>query len=73
MTGMVPVTSDIDIFRTAKLLIDQHGDEATSMAATMIREFIDLEDPEAIAVWSGILKAVEELLAQAKPEGVAVY
>ncbi len=70
---MVPVTSDIDIFRTAKLLIDQHGDEATSMAATMIREFIDLEDPEAIAVWSGILKAVKELLAQEKPDGAAVH
>ncbi len=67
------MTSDLDINRSARLLIEQHGDEATSMAATMIREFIDLEDPEAIAVWSGILKAVEELLAQAKPEGVAVY
>ena len=70
---MVPVTSDLDIFRTAKLLIDQHGDDAPSMAATMIGEFIDLEDQEAIAVWGRILKAVKELLAQEKPEGVAVH
>ncbi len=67
------MTSDLDIFRTAKLLIDQHGDDATSMAATMIREFIDLEDPEAIAVWGRILKAVKELLAQEKPDGAAVH
>ena len=67
------MTSDLDILRSARLLIKQNGDEAPSMAATMIRQFIDLEDPEAIAVWSGILKAVEELLAQEKPDGVAVH
>ena len=70
---MVPLTSDLDINRSARLLIEQRGAEATSMAAAMIREFIDLEDPEAIAVWSGILKAVKELLAQEKPDGAVVH
>jgi hypothetical protein len=67
------VTSDLDIHRSAKLLIDQHGDAAPSMVATMIREFIDLEDPEGIAVWRRIRKAVEELLANERPDGVAVH
>jgi hypothetical protein len=31
------MTSDLDILRSAKLLIDQHGDEAPSMIATMLR------------------------------------
>jgi hypothetical protein len=67
------VTSDLDILRSAKLLIDQHGDEAPSVVATMIREFIDLEDPEAIAVWQRIRKAVKELLANERIDRVAVH
>ncbi len=29
----IPLTSDLDIYRSAKLLIDQHGDEAAILAA----------------------------------------
>ncbi len=29
----IPLTSDLDIFRSAKLLIDQHGDDAPIFAA----------------------------------------
>ena len=67
------MTSDLDILRSAKLLIDQHGDEAPSVIATMLREFTDLEDSEATAVWLRIRKAAEELLAQERPDGTAVH
>jgi hypothetical protein len=60
----VPVTSDLDIYRTAKRLIGEHGEQTPSMVATMIREFTDLDDPEAVAVWKRIREAVEELLVQ---------
>ena len=53
------MTSDLDIYRTAKRLIGEHGDQTPSMVATMIREFTDLEDPEAIAVWKRSREAVE--------------
>ena len=66
-------TSDASIYRSAKMLIKQHGDETTSMVTTMIREFIDLEDPEAIFVWNRILKAVEELQAQERSGGATVH
>ncbi len=70
---MVPVTSDIDIYRTAKLLIDQHGDQTSSMIATMIREFTDMEDAEAVAVWRRTGDAVLVLQAQEKIDGAAVH
>ena len=69
----MPVTSDLDIYRSARRLIKQHGDETTSMVIAMIRQFNDLEDPEAIAVWNGILKAVEELQAQEGAGGATVH
>ncbi len=70
---MVPVTSDIDIYRTAKLLIDQHGDQTSSMIAAMIREFTEMDDAEAVAVWRRTGDAVLVLQAQEKIDGAAVH
>jgi hypothetical protein len=67
------VTSDLDIYRTAKRLISEHGEQTPSMVATMICEFTDLEAPEAAAVWRRIGKAVEELLARKKPDGATIH
>ncbi len=70
---MVPVTSDIDIYRTAKLLIDQHGDQTSSMIAAMIREFTEMDDAEAVAVWRRTGDAVLVLQAQEKIDGATVH
>jgi hypothetical protein len=45
-----------DIWRTAKLLINQHGDGAATHAA-----MLEQGDMEGQAVWKRILKAIEAL------------
>ncbi len=56
------MTPALDIYRSAKLLIDQHGDEAQIHAAMRADELLDKGDLDGQAVWLCILKAIEELL-----------
>ena len=56
------MTSDLDIYRAATVLIDQHGDDAPVEAAMRIDELLDKGDLDGRAVWQRILAAVEELL-----------
>lgn len=68
------MTSDLDIYRTADLLVKQHGDEAPIHAAMRADELLDRGDIEGQAVWKRILRAVEELLDQDSPsDGEAVH
>jgi hypothetical protein len=53
--------SDIDIRRTAKLLIDQHGENAAFHAGMRVDEMLDKGDLDGRAVWLRVLAAVEEL------------
>ena len=62
---MIP---DLDIYRSAKLLVDQHGDEAPIHAAMRIDELLVKGDLDGRAVWRRILGAIEELL-RAEPAG----
>ena len=55
---MPPMTSDLDIFRSAKLLIDQHGQDAPHEAALKADELLDAGDIDGQAVWMRIRKAV---------------
>ena len=52
---------DPDIFRAAKLLIDQHGEDAALRAAQRADELLEEGDLDGSAVWGRILAAVEEL------------
>jgi hypothetical protein len=52
---------DPDIFRAAKLLIDQHGNDAAIRAAQRAGELLADGDMEGRAVWRRILEAIEEL------------
>jgi hypothetical protein len=52
---------DPDIFCAAKLLIDQHGDDAPIRAAQRADELADLGDLDGVAVWRRILEAIAEL------------
>jgi hypothetical protein len=52
---------DPDIFRAAKLLIDQHGDDAALRARQRAKELLEDGDLDGNAVWRRILAAVEEL------------
>ena len=47
-----------DVWRTAKLLIEQHGDEAPFEAAMRADEMLDAGDLDGQAVWKVILKVL---------------
>ncbi len=55
------VTSDLDIYRSAKLLIDQHGEDAAIHAAMQADKLAEAGDREGRAVWLKVLKAIKEL------------
>ena len=64
--------SDLDIYRSAKLLIDQHGDEAAIHAAMRVDELMEVGDLDGRRVWLRVLKAIEDLLAEEASPGVSV-
>ncbi len=53
--------SQIDIYRSAKLLIDQHGKDAARHAANRADALLDAGDMEGRRAWLSILEAIEEL------------
>ena len=55
---MIP---DIDIWRCAQLMINNHGDEAALEAATTADEWLAKENIEAQRVWLRIVGAIDEL------------
>ena len=67
------MTSDLDIFRTAKLLIGRHGDEAAIRAAMRADEMLDAGDMEGRAVWLRIVRAVKELQDKRQKVGETVH
>ncbi len=58
------MVSEIDIYRSAKLLIDQHGEDAGLEAAMQADAMLEKGDVEGAATWRRIVKAVEELQRQ---------
>ena len=58
------MTSDLDIYRSAKMLIDQHGEDAGLEAAIRADAILEKGDMEGAAAWRRIVKAVEELQRQ---------
>ncbi len=65
--------SDLDVYRSAKLLIDQHGAEAPIHAAMKADAMLDKDDLDGRAVWMRILEAVTELLNTRPGNGVPVH
>ncbi len=55
---MVP---ELDIYRSAKLLIDQHGEDAAIHAAMQADACSEKGDMKGRRVWLRVIKAVEEL------------
>ena len=52
---------DPDIFRAAKMRIDQHGDDAPIRAAQRADTLLDEGDVDSAVVRRRILEAIEEL------------
>jgi len=55
------MTSDLDIYRSAHTLIQQHGEAAAIEAAMKADAMLDKGDLDGYAVWKRILRAVEEM------------
>ncbi len=58
---MAAMVSDLDILRSAKLLIDQHGEDAATEAAMRADAMLEKGAMAGAATWRRIVKAVEEL------------
>jgi hypothetical protein len=62
---------DPDIFRAAKLLIDEHGDDAPIRAAQRADVLLEEGDMDGALVWRRILDAIDEL-QRGRREGEAL-
>ncbi len=54
------MVSDLDIYRSASVLMRQHGEDAPIEAAMRADAMLGREDLDGCAVWKRILWAVEE-------------
>ena len=53
--------SDLDIYRSAQVLVKQHGEDAPIQAAMRADATLEAGDLHGFSVWKRILRAVEEL------------
>ena len=58
---------EIDIYRSANLLIEQHGEDAPIFAAMQADKCLAAGDLDGKAVWMGVIGAIKELLDQQPP------
>ena len=66
---MIP---DLDIFRSAQVLVKRHGQDAPIHAAMRAEAMLDKGDLDGCAVWKRLVKAVEKLLSKERPDGAPV-
>ena len=65
------VVEEIDIYRSANLLIKRHGDEAAIFAAMQADACLEKGDLDGKVTWLAVIKAVEELQDTTPPDGDA--
>jgi hypothetical protein len=63
------LSSDVDIYRSAYLLILQHGLDAGRHAAEKADEFYVVGDLQSYVVWRRIVQAVEKLKSLKSSKG----
>jgi hypothetical protein len=63
---------DLDIYRSANILVKQHGEDAPLEAARRADAMLEAGDMDGHGVWLRIVKAVGELLSTEKPAGASV-
>ncbi len=59
---MIP---DLDIYRSANLLVKQHGEDAPIRAAMRADAMLEAGDLDGYAVWKRILRVIEGSLSMA--------
>ena len=67
------MTLDIDIWRSANVLVKQHGEDAPIQAAMQADAMLEKGDLDGYAVWKRIIRAVEELQTAAPSPGTGVH
>ncbi len=67
------MTSDLDIYRSANKLIEQHGEDAPILAAMRADQLMETGDMDGRAAWLRIVKAIEELQSQERPDDAEVH
>jgi hypothetical protein len=67
---MIPeMISDLDIYRSANVLIREHGDGAGIEAAQRADDMLDQGDMDGLAVWKRILAAIEVIRRREPADG----
>ncbi len=67
------MTSTLDIYRSANILVKHHGEDAPIEAAMRADAMLDKGDLDGYAVWRRILRAVGELLGAEPGPGARVH
>lgn len=62
------IISDVDIYRSAHSLMQQHGDDAAPHAAMKADECYDARDVQGYVMWRRIVEAVERLRPMKPPK-----
>ena len=68
----VTVTFDLDIYRTASVLIREHGEDAALEAAQRVDEWLDKGETGPYLVWKCVLAAAKEIQREEPGEGEAL-
>jgi hypothetical protein len=66
------MTEEIDVWRAAALLVKRYGQDAPVLAAMRADQLAAEGDMEGRAIWLRIIKAIDGLLSQERPEGEPV-
>ncbi len=66
------MTSDLDIYRTANVLIREHGEDAALEAAQRADAMLEKGAIDCQRVWKRVLKAIKEIQREEPREGEAV-
>jgi hypothetical protein len=67
------VISDLDILRTANILLQNRGAEALSYAAGKAADFAFKGDQQGALTWKRIVEAIRELQRCQRGQGEAVH
>ncbi len=67
------MTSDLDIYRSANELTEQHGKDAPIEAAMRADQCLAAGDVEGAAVWLRIGRAIEKLQSEERPDDAEVH
>ncbi|MBT6218519.1 MAG: hypothetical protein HN578_04115 [Rhodospirillales bacterium] len=67
------MVDEIDIYRTVKMFIEWHGDDAALQASMKTDEMLEAGEVVGQAAWKRIINAIDELLSEFRPNGIGEH